>query len=286
MAALLILVSTVTHLAESLFIKHYNTKHSKGGFLFTAFVSFFSMLFFLLTDRGGFQVPRELWIYAIAAGVLYCSASFLTYVALQIGSYAMSMLILSYSIVLSIGYGIIFLKEQVTLFTCIGLALMLVSIYLVRASKKETDKKKASFKWVICIGIAAMGSGLFGVVQRMQQLRFDNVCTNEFMVIALSFSGCVLFLIGLKQNHKDLQYVLKNGLLWTAGAGISNGLTNAMVVFLYTLMPISLSSPIRVGVKILLSFVLSLLVFKERFEKRQIVGVLFGTAALIFLNIK
>lgn len=111
MAALLILVSTVTHLAESLFIKHYNTKHSKGGFLFTAFVSFFSMLFFLLTDRGGFQVPRELWIYAIAAGVLYCSASFLTYVALQIGSYAMSMLILSYSIVLSIGYGIIFLKE-------------------------------------------------------------------------------------------------------------------------------------------------------------------------------
>ncbi|MBQ9760352.1 MAG: EamA family transporter [Clostridia bacterium] len=286
MAVLLILVSTLTHLAESLFIKRYNTKHARGGFLFTAFVSFFSMLVFLVTDKNGFFLPSGIWLYAIAAGILYCSASFLTYVALQIGSYAMSMLILSYSIVLSIGYGLIFLGEPISVFTCLGFGMMLLSIYFVRAPKKEGDDKKISFKWVVCIAIAALGSGLFGVVQRMQQLAFNNACTNEFMVIALAFSFCVLFAIGMKKDGADLKYVLRHGVPWTAAAGVSNGLTNAMVVFLYTLMPISLSSPIRVGVKIIFSFALSVLIFREKFEKRQVVGVLCGTVALVLLNIK
>ena len=46
MAAILLLVSTVTNLTEGFLIKRYNAKHQKGGFLFTAGVAFFSMLFF------------------------------------------------------------------------------------------------------------------------------------------------------------------------------------------------------------------------------------------------
>ena len=286
MAAILIFASTVTHLAESLFIKRYNTKHKRGGFLFTALVSFFSMLFFLLSDRDGFALPNGMLPYALVAGVLYCSASFLTYVALQIGSYAMSMLVLSYSIVFSIGYGLIFLGEPITVLTCIGFLLMLLSIYFVRAPKRSEERQGVSFGWVICIGIAALGNGLFGVVQRMQQLQFENTCTNEFMVIALAFSSCVLFAVGMKKDREDLKYILRHGLPWTAAAGVSNGVTNAMVVVLYTLMPISLSSPIRVGVKIVMSFLLSVLVFREKFQKSQVVGVILGTAALVLLNIK
>lgn len=286
MAVFLILVSTVTNLAESMFIKRYNMRHQKGGFLFTALVSFFSMLIFLLTDKDGFSLPSGIWLYAIAAGVLYCTASVLTYVSLQIGSYAMSMLILSYSIVFSIGYGLLFLGEQITVFTCMGLGLMMLSIFLVRSSKQENDDQKVSLKWVVCISIAALGNGLFGVIQRMQQITFDNACTNEFMVIALAFSSCVLFAVGLKKDRGDLKYVFRHALPWTAAAGASNGLTNFMVVILYTLMPISLSSPIRVGAKILLSFALSVLVFRERFEKRQMLGVILGTIALVFLNIQ
>lgn len=289
MAGLLIFVSTITHMAESLFIKRYNTKHGGGGFIFTSMVSFFSMLFFLISDQNSFVVPIELWLYAIAAGVLYCAASLLTYVALQIGSYAMTMLILSYSILMSIGYGLIFLKEQITVFIVIGLLLMMVSLYLVRAKKSDSKKEEHGFslKWLICVSVAAVGSGLFGVVQRMQQIRFENACTNEFMVIALSFSAVVLMTVGLcGKDRKDFVSVMRHGTLWAAGAGLSNGLTNASVVFLHLLMPISLSSPIRVGLKIVLSFMLSVFILKESFQKRQVYGVALGTLALILLNIK
>lgn len=286
MSALMIFLSTASHLAESIFIKRYNARHSRGGFVFTALISFFSMLFFLVTDRDGFYLPGALWGYAIVAGVLYCSASFLTYVALKIGSYAMTMLILSYSIVMSIGYGLFFLNERATVFTAIGLTLVLVSLYLVRAKKAEEKKDKVSFWWLICVGISAIGSGMFGVVQRMQQIRFDNACTNEFMVIALSFSTVMLLLIGLIKNKGDFVYVMRYGVLWTAGAGLSNGATNAMVIFLHTLMPISLSSPIRVGVKIIMSFMLSVILYREKLQKKQIIGVALGALALVLLNIK
>lgn len=285
MSALLIFMSNATHLAESIFIKHYNARHKRGGFVFTALVSFFSMLFFLVTDQNGFYVPSGLWVYAIIAGFLYCTASFLTYVALQVGSYAMTMLIISYSIVFSIGYGLFFLGEGATVFTAIGLGLVLLSLYLVRASRQEDQKKGFSIVWLICVAIAAVGNGMFGVVQRMQQIQFDNTCSNEFMVISLCISTVALMIVGLIKDRKDFGYVLRHGLLWTAGAGLSNGATNAMVVYLYTLMPISLSSPIRVGVKVVMSFLVSVLLFRERFQMRQIVGVAVGAVALVFLNL-
>lgn len=288
MPALLILATTFLGLAEGIFIKRYNSKHDKGGFIFTAMICFFSMTVFVVSDTNGFNIPPTLWIYAIIAGILYCSASFLTYVALGCGSFAMSMLILSYALVFSIGYGLFFLNEPATVFTYIGLALIMVSLYLTKTKKKSlaTEEKKISAKWVICIGLSVLGSGMFSVICRMQQVVFNNSCTNEFMVIALGFSTVVLLIIGLIKDGKDLGYVMKYGAVWTALAGCSNGINNALSMLLHTMMPISLSSPIKAGVKVVISFIISIVIFKEKFEKRQIVGVALGAAALVLLNLK
>ena len=50
------------------------------------------------------------------------------------------------------------------------------------------------------------------------------------------------------------------------------------------MLPLTLVSPIRAGSKILLSFLVSLLLFRERFSPRQLVGVGVGTAALVLLQ--
>jgi len=288
MPALLILLITLLSLAEGIFIKNYNSKHSKGGFIFTAMIGFFSMLVFVFTDTNGFNAPPELWIYGIISGIMYCSASILTFIAIGCGSFAMSMLILSYALVFSIGYGLFFLSEPATVYTYIGLILILVSLYLTRAKNKEevTEKKKLSLKWVICIALSVIGSGMFGVLGRMQQIAFNNECTNEFMIITLAFSTAVLLIIGTVKDKSDLGYAFKHGILWTALAGSSNGINNFLSLLLNTMMPISISSPVKAGVKIIMSFAISMLLFKEKFEKRQILGVILGTIAIVLLNIK
>lgn len=287
MHILLLFISTITALAEGTFIKKYNLKHNKGGFFFTGLISLFSMLFFIITDTDGLLFSLDIIIYGIIAGILYCMASLLTFIALGCGSFAMSMLILSYSGIFSIGYGLVCLGDKVGIFTYIGIALMLVSLFLFRG-KSSPDKSSAAFstKWLICITLSVVGSGMYNVVQKMQQLRFNNSRTNEFMIIALSFSAVVLLIIGIFKDGKDAKYILRHGGPWAVGAGISNGATNMLALIVNTMLPFTIISPLRSGMKMLLSFILSLTLFKEKLLKRQIIGVAIGTLAIILLNLK
>ena len=118
--------------------------------------------------------------------------------------------------------------------------------------------------------VSVVCAGLFGVVQRMQQIRFENKTTNEFMVIALGFLSMTSFIMGVIMDRKDCLSILKNGLPFASGAGVSNEITNTLNMLAYTLIPISIVAPTNAGVKIVISFLLSCFLFKEKFLKRQV----------------
>ena len=288
-AILLIFLGTAFSLTEGILIRFYNSKHEGGGFLFTALVSLGSMLFFLIydlvTDHTGLQFSPQILPYALIAGILYCSASFLTYVALAIGPFAISMLILSYSVIFTTGYGIVILKEPITPFFVIGLVLIALSLFLVRG-KKDDGKQKMSLFWLFCILYSTFGSGMFGVVQRMQQIRFDNAFTNEFMILSLAFSAVTLAIVGIVKDKGRCLTILKTGSPYACTAGLANGATNLLSLVVNTLIAISIASPTRAGVKSVMSFLVSLLLFKEKFLPRQIAGVILGAIAVVFLNWK
>ncbi len=281
-------LSTGVNLVESVMIKKYNEKHSKGGYFFTGIVSLFSMLFFvgkdLLVNRDGFDFNVEMLPYGIIAGIFFSMASILTFVALCCGPFALSRLILSYGGIFSICYGIFFLHDKIGVYTVMGILLMLVSLYLNRAPKGDNERK-ASLKWLICIILSAVGSGMFSVIMKMQQVKFLNAVDNEFMIVCLGFSALALFVIGIIKDGKDTLYILKNGTAYSAVAGLSNGLSNFLTLFTNQLLAISIASPVRSGVGIIFSFIVSLLFFKEKFLPRQVVGMLIGTASIVLINL-
>lgn len=285
---LLSLLSSSVHLVEGVLIREYNKKHNKGGFFFTGIVSLFSMFFFvikdLLIDRNGFNFNLDILPYGIIAGIFYCAASFLTFIALGCGPFAISRLLLSYGGIFSIFYGIFKLGDRPSVLATIGICLMLISIFFNR-QPKEQNAKKASLKWLISITLSVICSGMYSVVQKDQQYTFNKTVDNEFMIIALGFSALVLFVIGFIKDGKDTAYILKNGSLYASVAGLSNGLTNFLIILANGMIEnFSILSPIRSGVGIILSFMVSVLIFKEKFLPRQIFGVILGTAALILLN--
>lgn len=283
MGLLFTVIGTVTSLFEGVFIKRYNEKHNKGGFVFTGLVSWVCMLFFVITDKNGFYLPKDIWFYALTAGVLYCLASVTTYMALGSGSFVITMLVLSYTLVFSIGYGLLILNEKTSFYTWIGLTFILISIYFMRGV--AGIKKKVSIKWIICLLLSFFGAGMYGVLQRMQQIRFADRCTNEFMIIALGLSGTILLVIGIKSEKDDLAYVIKHGTAYVLGAGVANGLTNMLIMVVNAMIAISIAAPLRAGSKIIISFLISTLIFKERFYKRQILGVILGAIGLILLSV-
>ncbi len=162
---------------------------------------------------------------------------------------------------------------------------MLVSIYFVKAQKDSGDKVKVTAKWLFCAFASLCLSGLFAVVQKMQQVKLGNGYSNEYMIVTLTTSAIILFTCGIIKDGKDIKYILKHGTLWTVGAGVANAITNLLTMVTNQMLPISVAAPVRAGTKIIISFLISMLIFKERFSKKQVVGVVLGTAALVFLNL-
>ena len=283
MAYILILIGIMTNVAEGTIVRSHGKKYS-GGCIFTGIISLFSMIFFLVTDTNGFVIKDGLIWYSLAAGIMYGMASVLTYEAFARGSFALSNLILSYALVFTVCYGIIFLKENATVYTYIGFVLLVISIFLMN-NKKEEAKKQITFDWVICITLSFIGSGMFGVIQRMQQIRYDNSVTNEFMVIALGISSVMLFTVGLLREKKGIKGILTKGNIYAAAAGIFNGLTNMTTLMVNTMFMISRTSVIRAGVKTIIIFLISSLIYKEKFAVKQLIAVGLGAISVIIFNI-
>ena len=289
-ALMLMILGVAIHQIEGVFVKKYNTLHNKGGMIFIAMISLFAMVFFFITDKDGLCFAREMIPYAIASGVFYSSASFLTYVAYGCGAFMLTNLFISYSLLIPIGYGLIFLGDPATPFTYAALTMIAISIFLTNTksrsgSDEDVKRTGVTAKWLICALTSALGAGMFGVMQKMQQMRFDKSYDNEFMIVTLGFSAVVLFTIGVAMNGKELFYTLRHGGIYAAVAGLSNGATNFINLAVNTMIPISIASPSRCGVTMVMSFLISLIVFKEKLGVRRTVGVCIGAAALILLNL-
>ena len=199
------------------------------------------------------------------------------------------MLILSYSIVITCGYGIIFLNEPASILTIIGFIIIAVSLFLVRGKddeKKEGEEKpKISFKWIICTALSVVLSALYGIVIREQQIRFNDTVSRECMIICLGFSALILFVVGIVRSKKESLTILKNCAPYAVAAGAANGATNLLSIVLNTMMAISISSPTRSVVKTAITFAYSYFILKEKFLPRQVVGIVLGVIATVLLNI-
>lgn len=284
MGYLLILLKSIANIGEGVFIKKYNTKHSAGGMFFTGILSLFALLFFIISDKDGFNFNNKMIPYAVAYGLIYCISYLLTFVAIACGSFTMSMLIISYSLIMPIIYGIIWLNEPISAFACIGFVLFAISLFLVRGENGENESK-FSVKWLVAIIITTVGNGLLAILQKVQQIEFDNSCNNEFMIVALAISSAVLLIGGVIKDRKHLKEIIRYGIPYAGSAGVANGITNLLGLYVNNLLPLSIVSPAFSGVKIILSFLTSQFLFKEKYLKRQILGVAIGTVALIFLNL-
>lgn len=82
-----------------------------------------------------------------------------------------------------------------------------------------------------------------------------------------------------------MKEIVRYGTPYAVGAGVINGFRNILALVICTFLPISISSAMGSGLKIVISFVISYFLFKETFLKRQIVGVAVGAAALVLLNL-
>lgn len=283
---LLILLFTLLNLGESMIVRTYGRRHGSGGLLLSAITSLFASIFFLMTDKGGFYVPAEMLILALVNACLIGAGFYGTFVAYQNGPYGLTRLISGFYLIFAIFYGIVFLKEPTSVLTYVGIAMVIAAMVLINYKKSGEDAGKGfSLKWLCWILVSTVANGFIGIITRMQQIEFNDACSNEFQFISF-FGGFVLLaLIGLVVDRDKLGTVMKKGSLYGFGAGVLNGAKNFLTLVIYLYLPLSIISPVKMGLGLVGSFAIALLFFKEKYTKIQLLGVVLGGVAIILLTI-
>lgn len=283
---LLVVLGLVVHQFEAMIVKRHGQKHGKGGMFFNAIICLFALIYFFVTDKGGLQFQKGIVIYGLINSTMYALGFYSAYIAYKLGSFGLTRLFTSFRVIISTFYGIIFLNEPTSVFTYVALVMILISLFLMNYNKENETSQKISVKWIINVVLTVASNAAISIIGRMQFGVFGDTYKNEFLIISLSGAAISLFVLGLIFERNSFKATIKNGFLYGAAAGIFNGINSILIIVTYNYLPISFISPVKSGLSMVLSFLISIFLYKEKFTRRQLISVGIGIVAVILMNYK
>jgi len=262
--------------------KPYTQKtNGNGVFFFTAILSAAALLFFVLTSSG-LTFKLSFVPYSVAFAVSYALASLFAVLAIAYGSLSLTSLITSYSLMIPTFYGLTVLNDDIGKGFWVGLVFLIISLFLINKKDKNV---KFSLKWIICVIIAFIGNGMCSVVQKMQQEEFKEAYKNEFMIVALAIVTVVMLVLTLIKERDGLKLYSKAGWHLALVCGALNGMVNLFVMILSNRMAVSIMFPMISAGGLVVTYIVSRFLYKEKLSRMQFLGFIFGLAAIVFLNI-
>lgn len=280
----LLALATATLAAQSILKKSYTVRLGKrGAFLFLAVSVLAAALFFLAAGGFSLHLTRSILPYALGFALSYGTAVTASLASIRLGSLSLTSLITSYSLLIPTLYGLFFLGEEVSLPFLFGLALLLISLFLVNG--KKGTRGRITLPWMVAVSLAFLGNGICSTVQTAQQKAFFGAYKSETMLFALLLVFFAMLALSLFYERGDITYSLRRG-GWYAGlCGVLNGACNFLVMLLSVRMPASLMFPVISAGGILLTCLVSRFLYRERLSGRQYLAILLGAASVALMSL-
>ena len=204
--------------------------------------------------------------------------------AMRVGAMSTTSICVMYGMIIPSVAGPIFWKEPIGILQMAGILMMIASLWLIKG-KAPTEEKGISKRWMLLAIFAFVFSGMAGVMEKIHQSTEARAERMSFVLIACAFMfvfSIIARLITRKKNEK-------NSTKSTASLAALSGL----VIGLYSTVNLTLSGkldsmiyyPIANGGAMLLTVLVSAIVFKERFDKQKITGTIIGLLGILCLSI-
>ncbi len=281
MQYLLLICLVVFVTAQSIIKKQYNLKAQyPKAFFFSAVTAAAEVVFFAISSGFKFEFVPELIPYSVAFAIMFSTMLIGGFLSISWGPLSITMLIISYSLLIPTFYGL-FKGETIGTTGIIGGILLLISLFLISIKKERLN---FSFKWLIAVMVTFFVNGLSSVILDIQPEKFDGKYKNEFMMMAMLLSSVILLVASLIRKEKILK---EKRLCLTMGAanGISNALVNLLVMYLASRIASVILFPVVSAGGIVLGFVMAIFVYKEKLSKMQMIGYFIGIASVVLLKI-
>ena len=248
------------------------------------YVVCFIIGFSLSTHQDILSYVHEQWfIYCILLGFIFIAIFFsmaLTTEKLGISVTAVSG---KMSVVIPILFAYFFAKEDITLLFVIGLILSILSIYFITIKKElHIDKR-----YLILPVIVFLGGGMIDTSLKVLQQAYSQdipLSTISYSIFLGAFiAGTSIYLVKEKANFSSWEWK-------SVKAGVALGVPNYFSIFflLSAIEGFSVKSAFVFGVNnvgvVLVSTLLSVLIFKEKLEPKNQWGLLLAVLSIAIIS--
>lgn len=224
-------------------------------------------------------------IYSLIFTVGYTTAMLSSICAYREGPMTLSSLIMQLSMISTTVWGFFFWGSEITAPVIVGLFLVIVALVLCLYTGKHTEgeQKKISARWLFYISLFFVGNSVGTITQRTQQIDFDSDYGDFFMTVATGVSFAVCLFVYLKSDKTDTKKILEGSWYVPVLCGIFNFLQNLFVIILATLLSANIVYPVLMIGSLATTSIFSIVIFKERMNRWQWVGVVLGAIAIVLL---
>ncbi len=223
-------------------------------------------------------------ICAFFYGIIVLSLQTASITAMSVGTMSVTAICVMYGMIIPSVAGPIFWSEPIGVLQIPGIILMIVSLWFLKGETSGTNRKMTT-KWLLLALAAFVFSGMAGVMEKIHQStsgkgeRMSFVCIGcLFMLVFSVIAGLILRgKAGNKTRVKIPPIAILSGIVIGFYASVNlilAGKLNSMIYY-----------PIANGGAMILTVIVSAVVFGERFNKEKILGVVLGLFGILLLSL-
>lgn len=243
-------------------------------YYFNTFISLVCIAFFgLLLLKGKLSLFTAL--LGMVFGIMTAFRNVYNMQALANGPMNITLLITNSSTIIPTLSGVFF-GERFSWLKLLFVFFLLGFIYL---SLQKDNDVKISKKWILLVTVAFLAQGIVGVLQKVHQTSNYKEEVSGFLFVAFILSY-IYNRIRANGNGKTLNFQRKHVLLAVV-CGLCTFCMNYLNLKLAGMLPSQVFFPLVNGSSMVLSQIMSAVVFKEIPTKKQLIGLIGGISSLI-----
>lgn len=234
---------------------------------------------------GSKTVSVSTLLCALLYAVIVTSLQTLSVMAMKVGAMSLTAICVMYGMMIPALAGPIFWREPLGLLQILGILIMAVSLWLLK-EKNDASNKASQKKWLPLAILCFFLSGMAGVAEKIHQSTLGKDEKEVFVFSACLFMLLFSLVATLVTRKKGQTEATGRPLLLL-------GVLSGLIVGFYSMVNLTLAGeldsmiyfPVANGGAMLLTVLVSVIAFKERFDKSRVAGVVIGLIGILCLSI-
>lgn len=284
MVVLIYLLIVVLSVFQSAATKAFG-RRSNNSSVFNAIKASSALVLFGLMAAVGFTFHLPTVLMGAIYGGLLSLSMYAGYKALCLGPMAITSMLVSFSIVIPLCWGLTFGNETLRPIQTVALALLFLTITVINADKLKRSEKETSYGlWFLFIFTTFSVNGINSILQKQHQTFYPGQYSREFMFFAMLICTVVFVTVMLiKTSIPDIKST--SGKYYGLISGIGNGLANFFTLTLAGMENASVLFPIISAGTVIGVLLFGRLVFKEKLKLNHYAALVLGITAVILLKL-